>query len=234
MPGLHSNGIRRRPILTAAGGFAATLAWPDGTARPARAQANIVIAGTKSVTGEHAVIGQYGELGSALALRTAALVGGHSLDYWLIDTGGPAAQVLDKVRDTIEKSAVRFFTGAASPETGPLIADRVEQAGCVYACGLGVDELAGAPCHRSVFRWSSAPQTAIEHTVGPLLALLPRAERWYLIAPETPLGHSLLTATQEHLTALAVEQVGTARVNAQDRKFSGLVARILVVSRDVV
>jgi len=204
--------------------------------RPAwsgRADGNVVIAGTKSVTGEHAVIGQYGELGSSLALRTAGLIAGRAVDYWLIDTGGPTAQVLDKIRDAIERSSVRFFIGAASPETGPLIADQVTQAGCVYACGLGVDELTGTPCHRSVFRWSTAPQVAVVQTIDPLLALIPDAERWFVIAPATPLGRALMTPTLERVEALGVDHVGTARIAAQDREFSGLFQRVLAARPDV-
>lgn len=226
-------GIKRRKFLRAAAAIAALPAMAGLSRKPARA-ANIVIAGTKSVTGEHAVIGQYGELGSDLALRTAGLIAGRALDYWLIDTGGPTAQVLDKVRAAIEQSAVRFFTGAASPETGPLIADQLAQAGCVYACGLGVDELAGAPCHRSVFRWSSSPQAAVAATIDPLVALLPNAERWFVVAPETTLGLALLSATEDRMQALAVEQVGSARIAAGDREFSGLFQRILATRPDMV
>lgn len=226
-------GIRRRKLLRTAVALTALPAMAGLGRRSAHAT-NIVIAGTKSVTGEHAVIGQYGELGSDLALRTAGLIAGHALDYWLIDTGGPTAQVLDKVRAAIEQSAVRFFTGAASPETGPLIADHLAQAGCVYACGLGVDELADAPCHRSVFRWSSPPRAAVAATIDPLVALLPNAERWFVVAPETNLGHALLSATEERLRALAVEQVGSARIAAGDREFSGLFQRILATHPDMV
>jgi hypothetical protein len=68
-------GIRRRKLLKAATALAALPVMTGWGRKPARA-ANIVIAGTKSVTGEHAVIGQYGELGSDLALRTAGLISG--------------------------------------------------------------------------------------------------------------------------------------------------------------
>lgn len=227
--------MKRRKLLKTAATLAVLPALGSLIRRPARAQSgNIVIAGTNSVTGEHAVIGQYGELGSSLALRTAGLIAGRPFDYWLIDTGGPTAQVLDKIRAAIEQSSVRFFTGAASPETGPLIADQLTQAGCVYACGLGVDELAGAPCHRSVFRWSTAPRAAVGATIDPLVALLPRAERWFVVAPETALGHTLRIATEERLRSLAVEHVGTANIAAGDREFSGLFGRVLPARPDVV
>jgi branched-chain amino acid transport system substrate-binding protein len=152
----------------------------------------------------------------------------------LIDTGGPTAQVLDKVRAAIEQSAVRFFTGAASPETAPLIADQLAQAGCVYACGLGVDELAGAPCHRSVFRWSSSPHAAVAATIDPLVALLPNAERWFVVAPQTALGLALQTPAEDRMRALAVDQVGSARIAPADREFFGLFQRILTTRPDMV
>lgn len=129
---------------------------------------------------------------------------------------------------------MRFFTGAASPETGPLIADQLVQAGCVYACGLGVDELADAPCHRSMFRWSSSPQAAVAATIDPLVALLPNAGRWFVVAPETTLGLALLGAAEDRMRALAVEQVGSARISAGDREFSGLFQCILAARPDMV
>jgi branched-chain amino acid transport system substrate-binding protein len=74
-----------------------------------------------------------------------------------------------------------------------------EKAGGLFITTAGADEITGKDCNPATFRWSVPTFGAIEQTVRPLIATLPKAKRWYTITPQYVFGDGLLERRQEHL-----------------------------------
>lgn len=205
-----------------------------GTMGRAVAQADTIQFGCAvPLSGPFAANGKFADMGMKLAIEKYGKVLGRSAAYTAIDTEGKPATAIRKVQEAHQKGT-RFFTGGILSSEALAIGKEVDKAGGVSITTAGADEITGAECNRSTFRWSVPTYGAIEQTVRPLIDKLPKAKRWYTITPQYVFGDGLLDAAKAIFKEKGIEHVGNSYHSLTQKEFSGYLTNAIAAKPDVL
>ena len=185
------------------------------------------------MSGPFAANGKYADMGMRLALEQYGKVLGKSLTYTTIDTEGKPATAVRKVQEAIQKGT-HFFAGGILSSEALAMGKEAAKANAVYITTAGADEITGSECNSATFRWSVPTYGAIEQTVRPLIAKLPKAKRWYTITPQYVFGDGLLNAAKAIFQEKGIEHVGNSYHSLAEKEFSGYLTNAMAAKPDVL
>ena len=186
------------------------------------------------LSGAFAANGKFADMGMKLAIEKHGKLLGRSVAYSAIDTEGKPATAIRRVQEAVQQKGTRFFLGGFLSSEALAIGKEVDKAGGVCITTAGADELTGAECNRSTFRWSVPTYGAIEQTVRPLIERLPKAKRWYTITPQYVFGEGLLSATKAVFKEKGIEHVGNSYHSLAEKEFSGYLTNAMAAKPDVL
>lgn len=200
----------------------------------AQAQNTIQFGCPVPMSGAFAANGKFADLGMKLAIEQYGKALDMPLAYTLLDTEGKPATAVRKVQESSQQKGARFFAGGILSSESLAMGKEVEKAGGVFITTAGADELTGKDCNSATFRWSVPTFGAIEQTLRPLLAELPKAKRVYTITPQYVFGDGLLTAAKNILKEKNVEHVGNSYHSLTEKEFSGYLTNAAAAKPDVL
>ncbi|MEG2046937.1 MAG: ABC transporter substrate-binding protein, partial [Comamonas sp.] len=218
--------------LSALGAMPASLGL--GSSVWAQAQNSIQFGCPVPMSGAFAANGKFADLGMKLAIEQYGKALDLPLAYTLLDTEGKPATAVRKVQESSQQKGARFFAGGILSSESLAMGKEVEKAGGVFITTAGADELTGKDCNNATFRWSVPTFGAIEQTLRPLLAELPKAKRVYTITPQYVFGDGLLTAAKNILKEKNVEHVGNSYHSLTEKEFSGYLTNAAAAKPDVL
>lgn len=226
--------MNRRQLLqlAAAGSLPATL----GPMRFAFAQgaSPIVFGCPVPMSGAFAANGKFADLGMKLAIEQYGSVLKRPLQYVLLDTEGKPATAVRKVQESSQQNGARFFAGGILSSEALAMGKEAQKAGGIFITTAGADEITGKECNSATFRWSVPTFGAIEQTVRPLIAEMPRAKRWYTITPQYVFGDGLLSAAKNIFKEKGIEHVGNSYHSLTEKEFSGYLTNAAAAKPDVL
>ncbi|MFT5722094.1 MAG: branched-chain amino acid transport system substrate-binding protein [Motiliproteus sp.] len=225
--------MQRRTFLKA-GLAATTMLGSTSMIRQAQAAEPLSIYGVKSVSGTFASYGKYANMGSKLAVSDYGEVLGRPLIYTTIDTEGNAGKAVRKVQEATQQNGALFFSGCTLSSSALAVGKEVDKAGGVFITPAGADDLTGADCNSSTFRWSVPTYGAIRETVLPLIKMKPDAKRWYTITPQYVFGEALLDNAKAVFEEMGVEHVGNSYHSLHEQEFSGYLTNAMAAQPDVL
>ena len=186
------------------------------------------------LSGAFAANGKFADMGMKLAIEKHGKLLGRSVAYSAIDTEGKPATAIRRVQEAVQQKGTRFFLGGFLSSEALAIGKEVDKAGGVCITTAGADEITGAECNRSTFRWSVPTYGAIEQTVRPLIEKLPKAKRWYTITPQYVFGEGLLSAAKAVFKEKGIEHVGNSYHSLAEKEFSGYLTNAMAAKPDVL
>ncbi len=185
------------------------------------------------MSGAFAANGKFADLGTKLAIEQYGKALDRPLAYTLLDTEGKPATAIRKVQDASQQGA-RFFAGGILSSEALAMGKEAEKAGGIFITTAGADEITGKDCNNATFRWSVPTFGAIEQTVRPLLASLPKAKRVYTITPQYVFGDGLLSAAKNIFKEKSIEHVGNSYHSLTEKEFSGYLTNAVAAKPDVL
>lgn len=226
--------MQRRQLLQ----LAALSATPASLlmSRSAIAQATDVIrfGAPVPMSGAFAANGKFADLGTKLAIEQYGKVLNRPLAYTLLDTEGKPATAVRKVQEASQQQGAKFFAGGILSSEALAMGKEAEKAGALFITTAGADEITGKDCNPATFRWSVPTFGAIEQTVRPLIASMPKAKRWYTITPQYVFGDGLLSAAKTIFQEKGIEHVGNSYHSLNDKEFSGYLTNAMAAKPDVL
>lgn len=226
--------MKRRQLLqlSALGAVPATL----GLMAPAFGQASgpIRFGCPVPMSGPFAANGKFADLGMKLVLDQYGKALGRPLAHTVLDTEGKPATAVRKVQESSQQEGIRFFAGGILSSESLAMGKQIETAGGVFITTAGADEITGKDCNSATFRWSVPTFGAIDQTVRPLIASMPKAKRWYTITPQYVFGEGLLTAAQNIFKEKGIEHVGNSYHSLAEKEFSGYLTNAAAAKPDVL
>jgi branched-chain amino acid transport system substrate-binding protein len=206
-----------------------------GFARSALAQdAPIRFACPVPVSGPFAANGKFADLGMRLAIDQYGSALKRQLVYTTLDTEGKPATAVRKVQEAAQQQGTRFFAGGILSSEALAMGKEAAKLDSVFFTTAGADEITGKECNGATFRWSVPTYGAIEQTVRPLLAAMPKAKRWYTITPQYVFGDGMLSAAKNIFKELGVEHVGNSYHSLTEKEFSGYLTNAAAAKPDVL
>lgn len=169
-----------------------------------------------------------------LAVKAVQRNLGVSADLQVIDDEGNPGRAAPKVISAMQNDGTRLFAGAVLSPVGLMMSAEVNRAKGVYISSVGADELTGSACNKSTFRWPVPSYGAIEQTLRPAVAELPKAKRWYTVTAKYVFGEAMLTHAKRIFKEKGVEHVGNSYHGLTDTEFSGLIPKIVAAQPDVL
>lgn len=226
--------MQRRQLLQ----LAALSAAPASLlmSRSAIAQATDVIrfGAPVPMSGAFAANGKFADLGTKLAIEQYGKVLNRPLAYTVLDTEGKPATAVRKVQEASQQQGAKFFVGGILSSEALAMGKEAEKAGGLFITTAGADEITGKDCNPATFRWSVPTFGAIEQTVRPLIASMPKAKRWYTITPQYVFGDGLLSAAKTIFQEKGIEHVGNSYHSLNDKEFSGYLTNAMAAKPDVL
>lgn len=186
------------------------------------------------MSGAFAANGKYADLGMKLAIEQYGSVLKRPLAYTVLDTEGKPATAVRKVQEASEQQGTKFFAGGILSSESLAIGKEAEKSGTLFITTAGADEITGKDCNAATFRWSVPTFGAIEQTVRPLIASMPKAKRWYTITPQYVFGEGLLSAAKNIFQEKGIEHVGNSYHSLNDKEFSGYLTNAMAAKPDVL
>ncbi len=226
--------MKRRALLKGSLAAGAALTLPAAGMRLAWAAEPVAIYGLKSLSGAYSSFGKFANMGSELAVEDYGDVLGRSIAYNVINTESSPAIAVRKVQEAVQQDDAQLFVGATVSSTALAVGKEVNQAGGVYMCSAGADEITGSECNAATFRWSVPTYGAIHETVVPLIEEKPEAKRWYTITPDYVFGEALLENAKDVFEEMGVEHIGNSYHSTQTQEFSGILANAMAAQPDVL
>lgn len=203
--------------------------------RGALAQGNALMFGCPvPMSGPFAANGKFADMGMKLAVEQIGNVLGRPLAYATIDTEGKPATAVRKVQEFAQQKDAHFFAGGILSSSALAMSKEIDKAGGVFFTTAGADEITGVDCNHATFRWSVPTYGAIEQTVRPLIAMLPKAKRWYTITPQYVFGDGLLNAAKAVFKEKGIEHVGNSYHSLNEKEFSGYLTNAMAAKPDVL
>jgi branched-chain amino acid transport system substrate-binding protein len=194
----------------------------------------LVLACPTAMSGTFSAIGKYSDLGMKLAIEQQGTVLGKKLAYRMIDTEAKPATAVRRVQEAMQQNNIRFFTGALLSAESLAMSKEIDKAGGILLTNGGADELTGAECNRSTFRWALPTYSIIQGSARPLADLLPKAKRWYTITPQYVFGEDLLKNAKALFKEKGIEHVGNSYHSLTEREFSGHLTNAIASKADVL
>lgn len=186
------------------------------------------------MSGPFAANGKFADIGMKLAIEQYGKALGMPLAYTLLDTEGKPATAVRKVQESLQQKGTKFFSGGILSSEALAMGKEAEKAGGVLITTAGADELTGKDCNSATFRWSVPTFGAIEQTVRPLLAALPKAKRVYTITPQYVFGDGLLSAAKNIFKEKGIEHVGNSYHSLTEKEFSGYLTNAAAAKPDIL
>ena len=186
------------------------------------------------MSGPFAANGKYADLGMKLAIEQYGKVLGQPLAYTALDTEGKPATAVRRVQEIAQQKNARFFAGGILSSESLAMGKEAEKAGGIFITTAGADEITGKDCNPATFRWSVPTFGAIEQTVRPLIASMPKAKRWYTITPQYVFGEGLLGAAKNIFQEKGIEHVGNSYHSLNEKEFSGYLTNAMAAKPDVL
>jgi branched-chain amino acid transport system substrate-binding protein len=186
------------------------------------------------MSGPFAANGKFADLGMKLALEQYGTALKRPLAYTLLDTEGKPATAVRKVQESSQQKGVHFFAGGILSSSALAMGKQIEKSGGIFITTAGADEITGKDCNSATFRWSVPTFGAVEQTVRPLVAALPKAKRWYTITPQYVFGEGLLTAAKNVFKEKGIEHVGNSYHSLAEKEFSGYLTNAIAAKPDVL
>ncbi|KRB85112.1 ABC transporter substrate-binding protein [Noviherbaspirillum sp. Root189] len=194
----------------------------------------LLLACPTAMSGTFSAIGKYSDLGMKLAVEQQGTVLGKKLAYRMIDTEAKPATAIRRVQEAMQQNNIRFFTGALLSAESLAMSKEIHKAGGILLTNGGADELTGAECNRSTFRWALPTYGLIHGSARPLADLLPKAKRWYTITPQYVFGEDLLKNAKALFKEKGIEHVGNSYHSLTEREFSGHLTNAIASKADVL
>lgn len=213
--GLALTGLPLQRVLAADSGT-----FPMGCATP--------------MSGVFAEIGKYSLIGARAAALDVPEVLGKKTRIVSIDSEGNPGVAVRKVREAAQREGLRYVSGALLSSEAIAVGKEMNREGGVAFIGAGADEVTGADCNISTFRWSSTTYGAIEQTVRPLAKMMPQAKRWYTITPQYVFGDALLNNAKRIFKEMDIEHVGNSYHSLTEQEFSGYLTNAMAAKPDVL
>lgn len=226
--------MQRRQLLQLTALSAATAPLFAHRAVFAQSADAIRFAGPVPMSGPFAANGKFADLGMKLAIEQYGSILKRPLAYTVLDTEGKPATAVRKVQEAAEQQGTKFFAGGILSSEALAIGKEAEKSGAVFMTTAGADEITGKDCNTATFRWSVPTYGAIEQTVRPLIALMPKARRWYTITPQYVFGEGLLSAAKNIFQEKGIEHVGNSYHSLNDKEFSGYLTNAMAAKPDVL
>ncbi|WP_438999041.1 ABC transporter substrate-binding protein [Variovorax beijingensis] len=186
------------------------------------------------MSGAFAANGKFADLGMKLAIEQYGSVLKRPLAYTVLDTEGKPATAVRKVQEASQQQGAKFFAGGILSSEALAMGKEAEKAGGVFITTAGADEITGKDCNPATFRWSVPTFGAIEQTVRPLIASMPKAKRWYTITPQYVFGEGLLGAAKNIFQEKGIEHVGNSYHSLNEKEFSGYLTNAMAAKPDVL
>lgn len=186
------------------------------------------------MSGAFAANGKYANLGMKLAIEEQGSVLKRPLAYTVLDTEGKPATAVRKVQEASQQDGVEFFAGGILSSVALAMGEAVGNAGGLFITSAGANEITGKNCNAATFRWSVPTFGAIQQTVRPLIASMPKAKRWYTITPEYVFGEDLLSAAKTVFQEKGIEHVGNSYHSLHASEFSGYLINAMAAKPDVL
>jgi branched-chain amino acid transport system substrate-binding protein len=186
------------------------------------------------MSGPFAANGKYADLGMKLAIEQYGTALKRPLAYTLLDTEGKPATAVRKVQEAAQQQGARFFAGGVLSSEALAMGKEAEKLGGIFITTAGADEITGQDCNVATFRWSVPTFGAIEQTVRPLIAAMPKAKRWYTITPQYVFGDGLLSAAKNIFKEKGIEHVGNSYHSLTEKEFSGYITNAIAAKPDVL
>ncbi|MBD9666300.1 ABC transporter substrate-binding protein [Variovorax sp. VRV01] len=226
--------MQRRHLLQLAALSAAPASLLAGRAAFAQSADAIRFGCPVPMSGAFAANGKFADLGMKLAIEQYGSVLKRPLAYTVLDTEGKPATAVRKVQEASQQQGAKFFAGGILSSEALAMGKEAEKAGGVFITTAGADEITGKDCNPATFRWSVPTFGAIEQTVRPLIASMPKARRWYTITPQYVFGEGLLGAAKNIFQEKGIEHVGNSYHSLNEKEFSGYLTNAMAAKPDVL
>jgi branched-chain amino acid transport system substrate-binding protein len=226
--------MQRRHLLQLAALSAAPASLMAGRAAFAQSAEAIRFGCPVPMSGAFAANGKFADLGMKLAIEQYGSVLKRPLAYTVLDTEGKPATAVRKVQEASQQQGAKFFAGGILSSEALAMGKEAEKAGGVFITTAGADEITGKDCNPATFRWSVPTFGAIEQTVRPLIASMPKAKRWYTITPQYVFGEGLLGAAKNIFQEKGIEHVGNSYHSLNEKEFSGYLTNAMAAKPDVL
>ena len=226
--------MQRRQLLQLAALSAAPASLLAGRAAFAQSADAIRFGCPVPMSGAFAANGKFAELCMKLAIEQYVSVLNRPLAYTVLDTEGKPATAVRKVQEASQQQGAKFFAGGILSSEALAMGKEAEKAGGLFITTAGADEITGKDCNPATFRWSVPTFGAIEQTVRPLIASMPKAKRWYTITPQYVFGEGLLGAAKNIFQEKGIEHVGNSYHSLNEKEFSGYLTNAMAAKPDVL
>ena len=226
--------MQRRQLLQLAALSAAPASLLAGRAAFAQSADAIRFGCPVPMSGAFAANGKFADLGMKLAIEQYGSVLKRPLAYTVLDTEGKPATAVRKVQEASQQQGAKFFAGGILSSEALAMGKEAEKAGGLFITTAGADEITGKDCNPATFRWSVPTFGAIEQTVRPLIASMPKAKRWYTITPQYVFGDGLLSAAKTIFQEKGIEHVGNSYHSLNEKEFSGYLTNAMAAKPDVL
>jgi branched-chain amino acid transport system substrate-binding protein len=226
--------MQRRHLLQLAALSAAPASLLAGRAAFAQSAEAIRFGCPVPMSGAFAANGKFADLGMKLSIEQYGSVLKRPLAYTVLDTEGKPATAVRKVQEASQQQGAKFFAGGILSSEALAMGKEAEKAGGVFITTAGADEITGKDCNPATFRWSVPTFGAIEQTVRPLIASMPKAKRWYTITPQYVFGEGLLGAAKNIFQEKGIEHVGNSYHSLNEKEFSGYLTNAMAAKPDVL
>jgi branched-chain amino acid transport system substrate-binding protein len=226
--------MQRRHLLQLAALSAAPASLLAGRAAFAQSAEAIRFGCPVPMSGAFAANGKFADLGMKLAIEQYGSVLKRPLAYTVLDTEGKPATAVRKVQEASQQQGAKFFAGGILSSEALAMGKEAEKAGGIFITTAGADEITGKDCNPATFRWSVPTFGAIEQTVRPLIASMPKAKRWYTITPQYVFGEGLLGAAKNIFQEKGIEHVGNSYHSLNEKEFSGYLTNAMAAKPDVL
>ena len=226
--------MQRRHLLQLAALSAAPASLLAGRAAFAQSADAIRFGCPVPMSGAFAANGKFADLGMKLAIEQYGSVLKRPLAYTVLDTEGKPATAVRKVQEASQQQGAKFFAGGILSSEALAMGKEAEKAGGIFITTAGADEITGKDCNPATFRWSVPTFGAIEQTVRPLIASMPKAKRWYTITPQYVFGEGLLGAAKNIFQEKGIEHVGNSYHSLNEKEFSGYLTNAMAAKPDVL
>ncbi|MDQ0023657.1 branched-chain amino acid transport system substrate-binding protein [Variovorax paradoxus] len=226
--------MQRRHLLQLAALSAASASLLAGRAAFAQSADAIRFGCPVPMSGAFAANGKFADLGMKLAIEQYGSVLKRPLAYTVLDTEGKPATAVRKVQEASQQQGAKFFAGGILSSEALAMGKEAEKAGGIFITTAGADEITGKDCNPATFRWSVPTFGAVEQTVRPLIATMPKAKRWYTITPQYVFGEGLLGAAKNIFQEKGIEHVGNSYHSLNEKEFSGYLTNAMAAKPDVL
>ncbi|MDP9932259.1 ABC transporter substrate-binding protein [Variovorax paradoxus] len=226
--------MQRRHLLQLAALSAAPASLLGGRASFAQSADAIRFGCPVPMSGAFAANGKFADLGMKLAIEQYGSVLKRPLAYTVLDTEGKPATAVRKVQEASQQQGAKFFAGGILSSEALAMGKEAEKAGGIFITTAGADEITGKDCNPATFRWSVPTFGAVEQTVRPLIASMPKAKRWYTITPQYVFGEGLLGAAKNIFQEKGIEHVGNSYHSLNEKEFSGYLTNAMAAKPDVL